>query len=503
MSTAHKVIKTGTEARDALVRGADFLANAVKRTLGPFGENFLLEKGNKITNDGDTVARELELKDEIEQRGLAHLRSATIEANQQLGDGSTTTTIFAQAILKEAVKLLGSSRTVMGKKKPAEVLAQIEKERKEVTDKLMAMAKPITTEQELIESARVSVGDEELAKLIGSAQFKLGPEGVLISEESNDLVSSVEFVSGLYLDNGFSSSLAINDLENDALVLKDTHVLLTNYTFQSLAPILPIMEQLAKAGVRQFIIIARAFSEEAIRHCLENGKKGFGVFPVNAPYTNQNEILKDLVAVVGGRYISTEESELDAIQLSDIGFTTNFIAKRFTASIAGTADEKSKQRIAKRIDELKKMQKASSSDFEKKNLAIRIAQLGAGFGIVKVGAPSQSEMKYKKDKVEDAVNAVRLSYQEGVVPGAGLAPKQIAEGMDDSAILKRPLLAIYEQIMFSAPEGFVIEEWVKDPVKVLRVALEKACSVAGRLATAGGATATERAKPKYVEEVVK
>lgn len=505
--TPYKIIKRGTEARDALLRGANFFADCVKDTLGPFGQNFLLEKDNKVTNDGATVASELEMKDEIEQRGLTHLRQATLEANQILGDGSTTATILAQAIMKASIKRLGNDKTAKGKMRPSELIIQIEKERKDITEKLVAMATPVETEEDLIHSARVSVGDEELGSLIGQAQWKLGSEGVLMAEDTNALFSSVEYVNGLLLDNGFGTSLVITDQKNECLSVKDTYVLLTNYTFgtpDGLVPILPTMKIIANnLNAKNLIIVARAFGEQAIKHCMENIKTGFNVYPVNAPYTNQAEIMKDLAAVLGGRFVSTEDSELEDLQISDFGFSTDFVAKRFSATVAGVKDEQSRARIEKRIDELRKAFDGAESAFEKKNLETRIAQLSAGFGIVKIGAHSQSEQKYKKDKADDAVNAVRAAFQEGTVPGAGLAFKQIAEKMPDTAILKIPLMSIYEQIMVSAPEGFIVEEWVRDPVKVLRVALEKACSVAGRLATAGGATATERPRSRYVEEIPK
>lgn len=505
MPTKLKIIKTGTEARDALTRGAKFFADCVGSTLGPFGQNFLLEKGNKITNDGATVAKELELKDEIEQRGLTHIRQATLEANQILGDGSTTASILAHKILMEAVRKLGSDKTAKGKMRPSEVLAQIEAERKDVTERLVAMTKPIESEDDLVKSARVSVGDEELGKLIGQAQWKLGKEGVLIAEDSNDLTCSVDYINGLYLDNGFGTSLVITDPENDCLSTKDTYVLLTDYTFgekEGLLPILPAMKILANnMQAKNLVIVARAFGEAAVKHCMENIKTGFNVYPVNAPYTNQKEIMKDLAAVLGGRFVCTEDSDLESLQVSDFGFSTAFVAKRFSATVAGKTDDASKARIAKRVEDLQKKLKGAESQFEKKSIETRVAQLTAGFGIVKIGGTSESDQKYKKDKADDAVNAVRAAYQEGVVPGGGLAFKKIAEDMPDTAILKRPLMSIYEQIISSAPEGFMIEDWVQDPVKVLRVALEKACSVAGRLATAGGVTATERDKVRYMAEV--
>jgi chaperonin GroEL len=234
---------------------------------------------------------------------------------------------------------------------------------------------------------------------------------------------------------------------------------------------------------------------------MENAKNGFSIFPINAPYEDQNEIMKDMEAVLGGRYINCEDGDLDSLQLCDVGLAERIVAKRYTAIFTGKSDEDSKGRVKDRISDLNKMYKTESSDFIKRNLRRRIAQLESGFGIIKVGATSEVERSYKLDKAEDAVNAVRVALQEGTVKGAGLAFKEIGETLDDTDILKRPLLSIYEQIMSKAPEGFVVADNVRDPVKVLRVALSNACSVAGTFATAEIAIASERPKPKYMQEV--
>ncbi len=499
----NKIVQVGVEARNNLIKGANYLADAVKSTLGPYGANAAMEKGNRITNDGVTIAREIWLKDEIENRGICILREAAIKTNDEAGDGTTTAITLAQAILKEAVNRLPSGKNIIGGATPAEIIRTIEKERKEVTEKLQAMAVKIDSKEQLIESALVSVENKELADLIGTAQWELGENGMLIAEESAERECSVEKVYGVRIDNGFGTSVAINNVEKQALEVNEVRTILTNHTVTNLNPLVSILEQLQKIGVNKVAIIARAFTEQAIRDCMENTKRGYNIFPINAPYTDQNEVMKDLAVVLGGTYINTETRELDSLQLSDVGYAERIVAKRYSAVLTGKNDEKAKERVEKRTTEINQAIKGSMSDFEKRQLRERLAQLSSGFAIVKVGATSEVERKYKKDKCDDAVNAVRAALQEGVVKGAGVAFKEISESLPDTYILKKPLLAIYEQIMSTAPSGFMIEDWVRDPVKVLRIALEKACSVSGTFATTLIAIASENPKPKYMQEVDK
>lgn len=495
MSTKQKITVLGTEARTKLARGAEFLAKAVSSTLGPNGANFVHEKGRKVTNDGVTVAREIELKDEFENLGLSILREAAIKTVEEVGDGTSTAITLAYAIMKEGLKQMPNERSITGKMTPAALIRKIEAERSEVEKTLIAMAKPIETEAELIDSAVVSVEDRDLGQLIGQAQWKIGRHGVVIAEDTAEQGCSIEYVNGIKLDNGFSSSLAINDQVNEALDVKDLPILLTNHVLESLEPISQVLTQIYKTGARDVVLMCRAFTERAIKDCMENVKTGFRIYPVNCPYVNQNEVMKDLQAVLGGRYINKEETELDAIQLSDFGYCERLVAKRQSATVAGKKDDKSPERIEKRVEELKKAHSGEVSSFEKRTIEARIAQLSFGFAIVKIGAPTEAKRKYLKDKADDAVNAVRAAFQEGVVPGAGLAFKHISEALPESYMLKRPLMSIYEQIIFSGGDEFKIEDWVKDPVKVLRIALEKACGVAGVLATAAGASATKRDEP--------
>ena len=502
-----RVSKIGIPAREALVKGADYMANAVKLTLGPYGLNFAIEKNGEITSDGVTVAREIAsgcIHDEIEARGARMLLEAATKTEERGCDGTTTATILAQAITDEAIKNLPSMSVVnvkgANKKKPSEIKIQIETELKEVIAKLEEMATPIKDEKALIKSALVSTGDQTLAELLGKAQWEVGKEGYVIAEETADKFSSVERVNGIRIDNGIVSSLAINNQERQTLELKDMPILLTNFPIKDLRPAIlnlnketglgtGLGNKMSEMGLTNLILVGRHFEAVAINQCMDNMKSGFNIYPINAPYVDQVQVMKDLAAVLGGRFIDTDSTTMDSITIADLGYVSRFEGNRTSAVFCGRNDVKTKSRVALRVEELRQQYKGSMSEFEKKLLDQRIAQLQNGFAILKVGSVSDLDRKYLKRRADDAVGAVRLALQEGVVAGGGQAFKEISESLPEGYILKKPLMAIYNQIMASAPEGFKIEKWVKDPVKVLRIALENACSVASVFSTAGGAIA--------------
>lgn len=485
-----KVIKIGVEARNGLAAGVDKLAAIVVPTLGPYGQNVYIDKGNAITNDGIKVAREVVLEDEVEQRGVTAAREAASKTNDIVGDATTTSILFIQAIYKVCSTLLGKAN-VIGAKKPSEIISQIEAERKEITDKLIAMATPITTVEQLIASARVSTESEELGTLIGQAQWDIGKDGYLLVEETNERTSSIEKVKGIRIDNGAGTAQVFNNLEKQSMEVEDVGIILTSYTIkdgtQWNALAKQIFEPAHTAGFKEIVVVARAWTDETINLCLQNIKQGsLKIYPVSAPYINMTERMKDLSAVTGATFYDSENSSFDDMYVSGIGNAKKVVAKRMEAVITGVDNDQTNGRVAKRVEELQKELDGEESEFAKKQLQERIAQLSNGFAIVKVGSPSDLERKRLFDKCEDAVNAVRAAWQEGVVPGAGLAFKQIAETLPDTYLLKRPIMSLNEQLMSSAPSDFVIESWVQDPVKVLRVALEQACVAASALATAGG-----------------
>lgn len=513
-----RVSKIGIPARDALVKGADYMANAVKSTLGPYGLNFALEKNGEITNDGVTIAREIcsgAIHDEIEARGARMMLEAATKTEERGCDGTTTATILAQAIIESAIENLPQAGMInakgANKRKPSEVKMQIEKECLEVVQKLNDMAIEIKDEKALIKSAFVSTGNQEISDLLGKTQWELGKEGYIIAEETANRFSSIERVHGIRIDNGIVSSLAINNAEKQTLELKDIPILLTDYIIRDLRPAISnfnpqtglgtgLINKMSEMGMTSLILVGRHFEPMAIRQCMDNMKSGFNIYPVNAPYVDQKEVMKDLAAVLGGKFISTDIAQLESAQLSDLGYVSRLEANRIMSIFTGREDAHTALRVDARVEELRQQYKGSMSDFEKKLLDQRISQLTNGFAILKVGSITDIDRKFLKRKADDAVGAVRSALQEGVVPGAGQAFKEISEGMTDDSILKKPLMAIYNQIMFLAPEGFKIEKWVKDPVKVLRTALEHACSVASNFATAGGAIC--EMLPKPIDEMI-
>jgi chaperonin GroEL len=480
-----KISIVGVEARDKALKGATYVAEAVKSTLGPFGLNAMIEKGNRITNDGFTVSREIvpTIKDEIERRGAYILHEISSKTNDQVGDATTSSETLALAIIHEAIRFLPKTGGFGSKKTPSEMLKMIKDSKDEVIKKLSGMVKTIETKEELINSAKVSVEDDELAQLIGSTQWDLGPDGFILSEETAETKCSIQRVKGIRIDNGFGTSVLINNPEKQSLELQDVSVILTNHTLSDLNPIKGIIDQLIKLKKNKIVIVARGFTSECIQVCLKNHESGVFFYPISAPYTNQAEVMRDMAAALGGRYIDQEEGQLEDMNLSDVAFASKVVARRYDAIFTGADDDKTKQRVSERVDRLQKSLEGEVSEFEKKSLQARISQLTNGFAILKVGASNETERKYKKDKCDDAVNAVRLALQGGTVKGAGLAFKEISETLEDGNILKKPLLAINQQIMSSAPVDFVVEDWVRDPFLVLKAALENACSGAGIFAT--------------------
>lgn len=484
-----KILITGKEARDKVITGANKLADTVGSTIGPFGTNVLLEKGLRITNDGIKIAQEITLDDEIEDLGARKLKEAAAKSNDQVGDGSTTIVVLAQAILKQTNSLLGKAGSIGSKMSTADFLRKLKAEYKEVIEKLAELSTPITTEEELIKSAIVSVEDEELGRIIGSAQWDLGVDGYLLAEEGAETNTTVEKIHGVRIDNGLGATQMFNNLEKQMLEVDEVPVILTDHTIQTIQQLSGILDSVLKTRkTRKIALIARGFTEEAIQDIGLNLKNGIEIYPINAPFTDSREVMKDLAAVLGAKFVDKDLYDLEDMQLSDVGFAAKIRARRFDAIITGN------EPVESRVEELKEALDGNLSDFEKKQLQTRIAQLENGFAIVKVGAESDTERKRLFDKVEDAVNAVRAALQEGTVPGAGVAFKTIAESLPEDYILKRPLQAIYEQIMANAPEDFVVEDWVRDPAKVLRIALEQAVSVAGDLATVHGVVATKKQK---------
>jgi chaperonin GroEL len=499
-----KISITGYTAREKALAGIDYVAKAITSTIGNSGLNFLLEKGRKSSNDGYLIASELvnTIPDEYERLSAQMAHEASSKTNDMVGDATSTAWALTGALCKETARFLPNDKLIKAKKNPAEIRKMIAESKEYALAELESMVTPITSKEELIKSALVSVEDEEIAKLLGETQWELGKEGRIIAEEVNDQFSSIERVTGIRLDNGFGASHLVTDQEKNTLEVRNMPIILTNYTV-GIEELTLFKEAVFKHLISKkqigCIVIARAFTSEAIKLCQESAAAGFAIFPINAPYTDQREMMKDIEAVVGGRYIDNEESSLADIYITDVGFAKKLVARIFDAVVTGTEDENSKKRISKRAEELKKKLIGSQSDFEKKYIDQRIAQLLGGFALLKVGHRSVTERKRLKDKCDDATQAVRHALSGGTVPGGGLAFKAISDKMEDTDILKRPLLVVHDQIVTSNPDDFVIESWVRDPYIILKTALENACSFATVFAATNGIITTANPKEKPEE----
>lgn len=482
----------GISARDRLIRGADYAVDMAKQTLGPGGTNVLLEKKNRVTNDGVSIVNEITLDDEVENLGAQKIKEIATKTNDEAGDGTTTAMTLGQAILRACSPYMQKEGEFKSKMAPMALVKQIESERDEVIRLLNEKAEQIETEQQLIDVATVSVEDPELGKLIGKAQFELGPEGHITVEETQKLDTTIEHMPGIRIDNGFASSLLINSPEKGILELRDVSVLITNHTIRDLNPLKVILEQLISRGATQLVLIARGFTDEAVANCLKNIQtpNGFQVYPINAPFADQVQVMYDMQAALGGRFINSEESDLGSINLSDVAFASLIRCERFSSVFVGRDDTKDARK--KRADVLRQKLESELSDFEKKDISRRISQLENGLALLKIGGLSDTDRKYKKDKADDAVNAVRSAFQEGVVKGGGLALKEIADELPDTYILKRAIDVPYNQIQINAGGNLIIDSWVKDSLKVVRTGFEKACSIAAVFATTQGVIVTKK-----------
>lgn len=508
MHMKRKIVISGPEARTKVLKGVKYAADIVKLTLGPYGRNFASGvRGGPvaISNDGVSLLKEIEGRDEIEDLGVRAVREACTRTNDKVGDGTTTAAVLTDAI----VDGLGVSDgdILYGKKAPVELIEQVEKERVQIVEMLKLSAKQIESEQDLIDIAKVSGEYADMAEMIGKAQWQVGPNGTVVADESVSDKDSVEYMHGIRIDNGYTSSRLITNAEKQSLELVECAVILTNKVFRSnLADLQNIFDYLVKNGHRDVVLFGRAFDDAVIGICLKNIKDGsLRIFPLNAPYTWQDEVMEDLAAVLGAKYFNTDQKmNLALITPSDVGTATKVIAKRFECVVTGPApkaDDYIDRRVRERIERLDKQLEGEISPFEKKQISTRRSQMTAGTALIKVGGETEQMRRHRKDKVDDAINAVKAAHQEGTVAGGGLALSQIADSLPDTYLLKTALRVPYAQVMALAPAGFKIEDWVRDPVKVVHTALTHACDIASSLVTTEVAINWEREKPQYVTNV--
>ena len=520
-----KVIKFNEEARKALEVGVDTLADAVKITLGPKGRNVVLDKGYgipTITNDGVTIAKEIELKDPIENLGAQIVKEVATKSNDVAGDGTTTATVLAQALIKEGLKMVASGAN------PVFIRKGMEKASKKVIEELVKRAKKIESNSEIAQVGAISASDREIGELIAQAMAKVGESGVITVEEAKSLDTTLEVVEGMQFDNGYLSPYMVSDSERMVVELDSPFVLITDKKISSMKELLPILEKTVEMG-RPMLIIAEDVEGEALATLVVNKLRGtLNIAAVKAPAfgDRRKAMLQDIAILTGGEVISEEKGiKLETADINFLGQAKKVrITKDNTVIVDGLG---AKEDIAARVGQIKNAIEETTSDYDREKLQERLAKLSGGVAVIKVGAATETEMKEKKLRIEDALNATKAAVEEGIVPGGGTILVQIAKAIEDFKlegeeglgvdIVKKALYAPMRQIALNAglDAGVVIEkvksseegigfdaakeeyvDMVKtgiiDPTKVTRSAIQNAISVSSVLLTTEVAVANEK-----------
>ncbi len=524
-----KEIKFSEDARRAMLRGVDALANAVKVTLGPKGRNVVLEKkfgSPLITNDGVTIAKEIELEDAFENMGAQLVKEVATKTNDVAGDGTTTATVLAQAMIREGLK------NVTAGANPMVVRKGIEKAVKAAVEELKSISKQVEGRNNIAQVAAISAADEEVGELIADAMEKVGKDGVITVEESKGFQTDLEVVEGMQFDRGYISPYMITDTDKMEAVLDNPYILITDKKISNIQEILPVLEKVVQTG-KQLLIIAEDIEGEALATLLVNRLRGtFTCVGVKAPGfgDRRKAMLQDIAALTGGTVI-TEELGLDlkSTTPAQLGSARQVrIQKENTIIVDGAGN---KADIDARVAQIKAQIEETTSDFDREKLQERLAKLAGGVAVIKVGAATETELKERKLRIEDALNATRAAVEEGIVSGGGTALVNVynavaavqAEG-DEKTGVNIVLRALEEPIRTIASnagqEGSVIVErlkkeaigtgynaatgeWVNmfeagiiDPVKVTRYALQNAASVAAMFLTTEAVIADKPEKEK-------
>lgn len=511
-----KLIKFNEEARKKLEKGVNTLADAVKITLGPKGRNVILEKSYGsplITNDGVSIAREIELEDPFENLGAKLIKEVATKANDVAGDGTTTATILAQNIVKEGLKIVSAGAN------PIFIKKGIDKAAKEVVRNLKIKAKKVQSNEEIEQVASISAGDEEIGKLIAEAMEKVGETGVITVEEAKSLETSLEVVEGMQFDKGYVSPHMVTDPVRMEAELENPYVLITDKKISSMKDILPLLEKIVQES-KPLLIIADDLEGEALTTLVINNLRGtLNVVAVKAPAfgDRRKAILEDIAVLTGGKVVSEEMGmKLEEAGIEVLGTAKKIkITKDSTTIVDGGGEVEA---ISERIERIKAQISESTSSYDIEKLQERAAKLSGGVAVIKVGAATETEMKDKKLRIEDALNATKAAVEEGIVPGGGVAFVEILKSMEDFKlqgeegmgveIVKKALMSPLKQIAVNAgldggvvaekvktlPDGFGLdaakEEYVDmmangiiDPAKVTRSAIQNAASIASLILT--------------------
>ena len=516
-----KELKHGTDARVALANGMNKLADTVKITLGPKGRNVVLDKSYGapiITNDGVTIAKEIELEDGFENMGAQLVKQVAEKTNDVAGDGTTTATVLAQAMINEGMKNLAAGAN------PIVLRKGMKKATDAAVEAIKSMATPVNGKNHIEKIATVSSGSEEVGKMIADAMEKVSKDGVITIEESKTMQNELELVEGMQFDRGYVSAYMANDTEKMEANLEDPYILITDKKISNIQDLLPLLNELVKAG-KPLLIIAEDVDGEALTTLIVNNLRGtFNVVAVKAPgYGDRRKaMLQDIAILTGGQVISSEIGlELKDTTLEQLGHAKSVkVGKEKTVIVDGEGDKKD---IADRVAQIKKEIADTKSDFDKEKLQERLAKLAGGVAVIRVGAATETEMKEEKYRMEDALNATRAAVEEGVIFGGGSAYihsiKKVEEATKDlegdektgaKIVLKALEAPLYQIAVNAGLDGSVIvnkvkesnvgvgfdaykEEYVDmiadgilDPAKVTRSALQNATSVAGGTCSAAG-----------------
>lgn len=513
-----KQILFGEEARRKLKAGVDKVANAVKVTLGPKGRNVVLEEGfgaPTITNDGVTVAKKVELEDKIEHVGAEVVKEVASKANEMAGDGTTTATVLAQAIITEGLK------NVTAGANPQALRRGLEKACKEIVNHLRQISHLISSKEEMAQVAIISAEDPELGNLIAEVMQEVGKDGVITVEESQTFGIQKEIVKGLQFDRGYISPYMVSNAERMEAILEDPYILVTDKKISSVQDILPTLEVVAKTGKKDLVIIAEDVEGDALATLVVNKLRGiFNGLAIKAPGfgDRKKEMLEDIAAVTGAQVISEELGvRLDKIELGQLGSARRVVATKDDTTIVEGKGQKEK--IDARVSQIRTLIEKTTSDFDREKLEERLAKLAGGVAVLKVGAATEVEQKAKQHKTEDALAATKAAVEEGVVPGGGVALLRAIKALDNVHLadpeeqlavnlLRRALEEPIRQIAENAgKDGAVVasevmrhegaygynaatdtyedllQAGVVDPTKVVRIALENAVSGASMLVT--------------------
>lgn len=527
-----KQVLFGEEVKKKLQKGVDTVANAVKVTLGPRGRNVILDKGYggpTITNDGVSIAKEITLKDKFENMGAEIIKEVANKTNEIAGDGTTTATVLTQALVNEGLK-----QTTMGVNAMA-VRNGMEHASQDVVEALKEMATKISSVDEIKQVATISAESAELGEKIAETIDKVGKDGVVTVEESQSFGIETELTEGMQFDKGYVSPYMVTNPERMEAEYKDAQILITDKKVVSVQEILPLLEKIAQTGKKELVIIADDVEGEALTTFVVNKLKGgFSVLAVKAPGygDRKKEILADIAVTTGGTLISDDFGlKLENVELSQLGKADRVIATKDNTTIVGGGGEK--KDIQDRVAALKAQLEQATSKFDKEKISERIAKLSGGVAVIRVGAATETEMKYLKLKIEDAVNATKAAIEEGIVPGGGTALaraasiveavllkkkdlgreemigysivlkaletplKQIADntGKHDGAVIVQKVKEAGGNAGYDAAKGEMIDDMIKagiiDPVKVARSGVQHAVSAAAILLTSEAAIADE------------